>query len=67
MVGPVNKVNVAFLIVKWVICDVELTRGDELAAWHPVDNAIIGDTDPETLEEEFIVDGFGTAMKESQS
>ena len=61
VVGPVDQVDVAHLVVKWVESDIELTRRDELAARHPVDEAVVCDADAEALVEQFVVDRLGAA------
>ena len=60
MVGPVDKVDVASLVVEWIKGDVELTRSDELASRHPVHYTGVSNAHPEPLVEQFVVDRLGT-------
>ena len=61
VVGPVHQVDVAHLVVERIEGDVELTRRHELAARHPVDEAVVGDAHAEALVEQLVVDRLGAA------
>ena len=53
----------ASLVIKGIERNIELTRGNKLAAGHPVNLAIIGNSDSKSLEKHIIVYCLGAVRR----
>ena len=51
MISPINKVYVTLLVIKRIICNIQLARSEEFSTWNPVDYSFIGHTYSKALEE----------------
>ena len=65
MISPINKVYVTLLVIKRIICNIQLARSEEFSTWNPVDYSFIGHADSKALEEQLIINWFGTEIYSS--